>query len=352
MDVMEGYMGRCALITGVTGQDGSYLAELLIAKGYEVHGLRRRSSTFGTERIEHLIFGDQPKLHLHYGDLADGNGLMRLLREIRPNEVYNLAAQSHVRVSFDQPTYTADVTAVGTLRLLEAIRDVQDDTGDQIRFYQASSSEMFGKVVETPQKETTPFYPRSPYAVAKVYSHWITVNYRESYGMHASCGILFNHESPRRGETFVTRKITRAATRIKLGLQKKLFLGNLDAQRDWGFAGDYVEAMWLMLQQDQPDDYVVATNELYSVRDFCEKTFGQLGLNYEDHVEIDPRYYRPAEVDLLLGDSTKDRTQLGWKPGTSFDELVTMMVEEDLTLAEREQLIQHGWKQRPVREAA
>jgi GDPmannose 4,6-dehydratase len=349
---MEGYMGRCALITGVTGQDGSYLAELLIAKGYEVHGLRRRSSTFGTERIEHLIFGDQPKLHLHYGDLADGNGLMRLLREIRPNEVYNLAAQSHVRVSFDQPTYTADVTAVGTLRLLEAIRDVQDDTGDQIRFYQASSSEMFGKVVETPQKETTPFYPRSPYGVAKLYSHWITINYRESYGMHTSCGILFNHESPRRGETFVTRKITRAATRIKLGLQKKLFLGNLDAQRDWGFAGDYVEAMWLMLQQDQPDDYVVATNELYSVRDFCEKTFGQLGLNYEDHVEIDPRYYRPAEVDLLLGDSTKARTQLGWKPGTSFDELVTMMVEEDLTLAEREQLIQHECKQRPVREAA
>lgn len=352
MDVMESYMGQCALITGVTGQDGSYLAELLIAKGYEVHGLRRRSSTFGTERIEHLIFGDQPKLHLHYGDLADGNGLMRLLREIRPHEVYNLAAQSHVRVSFDQPTYTADVTAVGTLRLLEAIRDVQDDTGDKIRFYQASSSEMFGKVVETPQKETTPFYPRSPYGVAKVYSHWITINYRESYGMHASCGILFNHESPRRGETFVTRKITRAATRIKLGLQEKLYLGNLDAKRDWGFAGDYVEAMWLMLQQEQPDDYVVATNELYSVRDFCEKTFGQLGLNYEDHVEIDPRYYRPAEVDLLLGDSTKARTQLGWKPGTSFDELVTMMVEEDLTLAEREQLIQHGWKQRPVREAA
>jgi GDPmannose 4,6-dehydratase len=352
MDVMESYMGQCALITGVTGQDGSYLAELLIAKGYEVHGLRRRSSTFGTERIEHLIFGDQPKLHLHYGDLADGNGLMRLLREIRPHEVYNLAAQSHVRVSFDQPTYTADVTAVGTLRLLEAIRDVQDDTGDKIRFYQASSSEMFGKVVETPQKETTPFYPRSPYGVAKVYSHWITINYRESYGMHASCGILFNHESPRRGETFVTRKITRAATRIKLGLQEKLYLGNLDAKRDWGFAGDYVEAMWLMLQQEQPDDYVVATNELYSVRDFCEKTFGQLGLNYEDHVEIDPRYYRPAEVDLLLGDSTKARTQLGWKPGTSFDELVTMMVEEDLTLAEREQLIQNGCKQRPVREAA
>ena len=345
-------MRRCALITGVTGQDGSYLAELLIAKGYDVHGLRRRSSTFGTERIEHLIFGDQPKLHLHYGDLADGNGLMRLLREIRPTEVYNLAAQSHVRVSFDQPTYTADVTAVGTLRLLEAIRDVQDDTGDQIRFYQASSSEMFGKVVETPQKETTPFYPRSPYGVAKVYSHWITINYRESYGMHASCGILFNHESPRRGETFVTRKITRAATRIKLGLQDKLYLGNLDAQRDWGFAGDYVEAMWLMLQQEQPDDYVVAMNELYSVRDFCDRTFSQLGLNYEDHVEIDPRYYRPAEVDLLLGDSTKAREQLGWNPQTSFDQLVTMMVENDLELARREQLIRTEDRRQPVREAA
>lgn len=329
-------MSRRALITGVTGQDGSYLAELLLAKGYEVHGLRRRSSTFGTERIEHLIFGDNPKLHLHYGDLADGNGLMRLLREIEPHEVYNLAAQSHVRVSFDQPTYTADVTAVGTLRLLEAIRDVQDDTGCQIRFYQASSSEMFGKVVETPQKETTPFYPRSPYGVAKVYSHWITINYRESYDLHASCGILFNHESPRRGETFVTRKITRGATRIKLGLQEKLYLGNLDAKRDWGFAGDYVEAMWLMLQQETPDDYVVATNELYSVRDFCEKTFRQLGLNYEDHVEIDPRYYRPAEVELLLGDSTKACEQLGWKPQTSFEELVEMMVKNDLEVAQQE----------------
>lgn len=337
-------MSRRVLITGITGQDGSYLAELLISKGYEVHGLRRRSSTFGTERIEHLILGDEPKLHLHYGDLSDGNGLMRLLREIEPHEVYNLAAQSHVRVSFDQPTYTADVTAVGTLRLLEAIRDVQDDTGRQIRFYQASSSEMFGKVVETPQKETTPFYPRSPYGVAKVYSHWITINYRESYDLHASCGILFNHESPRRGETFVTRKITRAATRIKLGLQQKLYLGNLDAKRDWGFAGDYVEAMWLMLQQETPDDYVVATNELYSVRDFCQKTFSQLGLNYEDHVEIDPRYYRPAEVELLLGDSTKAFKQLGWKPQTSFDQLVDMMVKKDFGLAQQElhvQKIQH-----------
>jgi len=343
-------MSRRALITGITGQDGSYLAELLISKGYEVHGLRRRSSTFGTERIEHLIHGDEPKLHLHYGDLADGNGLMRLLREIEPHEVYNLAAQSHVRVSFDQPTYTADVTAVGTLRLLEAIRDVQDDTGRQIRFYQASSSEMFGKVVETPQKETTPFYPRSPYGVAKVYSHWITINYRESYDLHASCGILFNHESPRRGETFVTRKITRAATRIKLGLQEKLFLGNLDAKRDWGFAGDYVEAMWLMLQQETPDDYVVATNELYSVRDFCEKTFGQLGLDYEKYVEIDPRFYRPAEVELLLGDSTKAHQQLGWKPQTSFDQLVEMMVKKDLGLAQQQLHMQNA--QHPSIQAA
>jgi GDPmannose 4,6-dehydratase len=347
LDSTSGEVGmqRRALITGVTGQDGSYLAELLIKKGYEVHGLRRRSSTFGTERIEHLIFGDQPGLHLHYGDLSDGNGLMRLLREIRPHEVYNLAAQSHVRVSFDQPAYTADVTAVGTLRLLEAIRDVQDEFGEKIRFYQASSSEMYGKVVETPQKETTPFYPRSPYGVAKVYSHWITVNYRESYGMHASCGILFNHESPRRGETFVTRKITRAAARIKLGLQKTLFLGNLDAQRDWGFAGDYVEAMWLMLQQDEPDDYVVATNELYSVRDFCEQSFSRLGLDYRDHVEIDPRYYRPAEVDLLLGDSSKARTNLGWSPQTSFEQLVDMMVAGDLELARREKLLKSSEQQ-------
>ena len=341
LDSTSGEVGvqRRALITGVTGQDGSYLAELLIQKGYEVHGLRRRSSTFGTERIEHLIFGDQPGLHLHYGDLSDGNGLMRLLRESRPHEVYNLAAQSHVRVSFDQPAYTADVTAVGTLRLLEAIRDVQDEFGEKIRFYQASSSEMYGKVVEAPQKETTPFYPRSPYGVAKVYSHWITVNYRESYGMHASCGILFNHESPRRGETFVTRKITRAAARIKIGLQKTLFLGNLDAQRDWGFAGDYVEAMWLMLQQDEPDDYVVATNELYSVRDFCEMSFSRLGLDYRDHVKIDPRYYRPAEVDLLLGDSSKARMKLGWSPRTSVVQLVDMMVAGDLEVARRETLL-------------
>ena len=345
-------MNRRALVTGVTGQDGSYLAELLYSKGYEVHGLRRRSSTFGTERIEHLIFGEEPKLQLHYGDLSDGNGLMRLIRELEPDEVYNLAAQSHVRVSFDQPAYTADTTAVGTLRLLEAIRDVQDDTGKQIRFYQASSSEMFGKVVETPQKETTPFYPRSPYGVAKVYSHWITINYRESYDLHASCGILFNHESPRRGETFVTRKITRGATRIKLGLQDKLFLGNLDAKRDWGFAGDYVEAMWRMLQQDNPDDYVVATNELYSVRDFCEKTFSRLDLDYRKYVEIDPRFYRPAEVELLLGDATKALTQLNWKPQTSFDQLVDMMCENDLAMAQNELLLSSGNAPNSKRSAA
>jgi len=329
-------MQRRALITGVTGQDGSYLAELLVSKGYAVHGLRRRSSTFGTGRIEHLIHGNDPCVELHYGDLSDASGLARLIRQIRPHEIYNLAAQSHVRVSFDQPAYTADVTAVGTLRILEALRDVQDDTGEQIRFYQASSSEMYGKVVETPQKETTPFYPRSPYGVAKVYGHWITVNYRESYDLHASCGILFNHESPRRGETFVTRKITRAAARIKLGMQDKLHLGNLDAKRDWGFAGDYVEAMWLMLQQPQADDYVVATNELHTVREFCELTFGRLGLDYLDFVEVDPRYFRPAEVDLLLGDATKANKKLGWTPRVSFQELVEMMVDGDLELARRE----------------
>lgn len=331
-----------ALVTGITGQDGSYLAELLLAKGYEVHGLVRRSSTFGTQRIEHLyrdVHETDHPLTLHHGDMADGNGLARLIREIRPTEVYNLAAQSHVRVSFDQPAYTADVTAVGTLRLLEAIRDVQDAIGEQIRFYQASSSEMYGKVVETPQLETTPFYPRSPYGVAKLYAHWITVNYRESYGVHGSCGILFNHESPRRGETFVTRKITRAAARIKLGLQEKLFLGNLDAQRDWGFAGDYVEAMWLMLQQEKPDDYVVSTDETHSVREFCEKTFSRLGLDYNDFVEIDPRYFRPAEVDLLLGSSQKARRQLNWEPRVSFDELVEMMVDADLELAKKEKVL-------------
>jgi GDPmannose 4,6-dehydratase len=333
---------RRALITGITGQDGSYLADLLLSKGYEVHGIVRRSSSFNTGRVEHLYHDRHSSgrpLTLHYGDLADGNCLQRILREVRPNEIYNLAAQSHVRVSFDQPTYTSDVTGVGTLRLLEALRDVQDACGETIRFYQASSSEMYGKVVETPQKETTPFHPRSPYGVAKTYAHWITVNYRESYGLHASCGILFNHESPRRGETFVTRKITRAATRIKLGLQDKLFLGNLDAKRDWGFAGDYVEAMWLMLQQEQPDDYVVATDQTHTVREFCEKAFAKLGLDCDDFIEIDPRYFRPAEVDLLLGDSSKARKQLGWKPKVSFDALVEMMVDADLRLAEQEKLL-------------
>ncbi|MFM8634479.1 MAG: GDP-mannose 4,6-dehydratase [Planctomycetia bacterium] len=331
-----------ALVTGITGQDGSYLAEFLLDKGYEVHGLVRRSSTFGTQRIEHLyrdIHEVGRPLVLHHGDMADGNGLARLIREIRPTEVYNLAAQSHVRVSFDQPTYTADVTAVGTLRLLEAIRDLEDSVGYQVRFYQASSSEMYGKAADVPQSETTRFHPRSPYGVAKLYAHWITINYRESYGLHASCGILFNHESPRRGETFVTRKITRAATRIKLGLQQKLYLGNLDALRDWGFAGDYVEAMWLMLQQDKPDDYVIATDETHSVREFCEKTFGRLGLDYRDFVEIDPRYFRPAEVDLLLGDSRKARSALGWKPRVSFDGLVAMMVDADMELARKEQVL-------------
>jgi len=345
--------GNVALVTGITGQDGSYLAELLLAKGYEVHGLIRRSSTFGTQRIDHIyrdVHDAGPNLTLHYGDMSDGNGLARLIRETRPTEVYNLAAQSHVRVSFDQPAYTADVTAVGTLRLLEAIRDQQDALGRPIRFYQASSSEMFGEAVESPQTEATPFHPRSPYGVAKLYAHWITINYRESYGLHASCGILFNHESPRRGETFVTRKITRAAARIKLGLQRRLYLGNLDARRDWGFAGDYVEAMWLMLQQDEPDDYVVSSDETFTVREFCERAFGRLGLDYRDVVEIDPRYFRPAEVDLLLGRSTKARTRLGWKPRVSFDDLVAMMVDADLDHARREQvLIEAGHEGGPDR---
>ncbi|QDU32283.1 GDP-mannose 4,6-dehydratase [Poriferisphaera corsica] len=333
---------NCALITGITGQDGSYLAELLLEKGYEVHGLIRRSSTFSTERIDHIYADPHEsgvRLHLHYADLTDGAGLSRVIREVKPTEVYNLGAQSHVRVSFDQPVYTADAVGVGALNLLEAIRDYQDLSGEKVRYYQASSSEMFGKVAEVPQKETTPFHPRSPYGVAKVYAHWITVNYRESYDMHASCGILFNHESPRRGETFVTRKITRAVGRIKCGLQDKLYLGNIDALRDWGFAGDYVEMMWRMLQQDTPDDYVVATGEMYSVRQFCEKAFSRVGLNYEDYVEVDPRYYRPAEVEQLLGDPAKAKKQLDWVPQTSFDELVNMMVDNDLDLAKREKTL-------------
>ncbi len=331
-----------ALITGITGQDGSYLAELLLAKGYDVHGLIRRSSSFNTSRIDHCYRDPHErgaKLHLHYADLTDANGLSKIVRQVKPTEVYNLGAQSHVRVSFDQPIYTSEATGMGAVRLLEAVRDYQESSGYQIRYYQASSSEQYGKVVETPQTETTPFYPRSPYGVAKLYAHWITVNYRESYGLHASCGILFNHESPRRGETFVTRKITRAVGRIKVGLQKKLYLGNLDAKRDWGFAGDYVEAMWLMLQQAEPDDYVVATGETHPVSEFCEKAFGRVGLNFKDFVEIDPRYFRPAEVDLLLGDPSKANAKLGWKPKVGFDELVGMMVDTDMDLAEREQTL-------------
>jgi len=337
-------MTRRALITGITGQDGSYLAEQLIEKGYEVHGLVRRSSTFGTERIDHLYLDSHvkaAKLFLHYGDLSDGNALSRLLHEVHPTEVYNLGAQSHVAVSFENPIYTADVDAIGTLRLLEAIRM----TDPAIRFYQASSSEMYGKVVETPQSETTPFHPRSPYAVAKVYGFWQTVNYREAYDLFACSGILFNHESPRRGETFVTRKITRAAARIKLGLQRKLYLGNLDAERDWGFAGDYTKAMWLILQQDEPDDFVIATGERHSVREFAARTFSLLDLEWEQHIEVDPRYLRPAEVDLLQGDSAKARKTLGWKPEVSFDRLVEMMVDADMNLAKQERaLVDAGLK--------
>jgi len=330
-----------ALITGITGQDGSYLAELLLSKGYEVHGIIRRSSSFNTDRIDHIYRDPHEggRLRLHYGDLSDGNNLSRLMQEIKPDEVYNLGAQSHVRVSFDQPIYTVDVDATGVLKMLEAIRVFQEWSGKQVRFYQASSSEMFGKVQEVPQKETTPFWPRSPYGCAKVFGHWITVNYRESYGMHASCGILFNHESPRRGETFVTRKITRAVGRIKLGLQKKLYMGNIDALRDWGFAGDYVEAMWLMLQQPEADDYVIATGKMISVRQFAELAFGQVGLDYRDFIEIDPRYFRPAEVEQLLGDMTKAKTKLNWVPKTSVEELARMMVETDLELAQREKTL-------------
>ncbi len=326
-----------ALITGITGQDGSYLTEFLLNKGYEVYGIIRRSSSFNTERIDHLYKDphEKPNLKLLYGDLNDSSSLAEIVHSVNPDEVYNLGAQSHVRVSFDIPEYTSEITGIGALRLLEAIRR----TGCKTRFYQASSSELFGKAAEIPQTEKTPFYPRSPYGCAKLYSYWITVNYRESYNLFACNGILFNHESPRRGETFVTRKITRAATRIKLGLQDKLYMGNLDAKRDWGFAGDYVEAMWMMLQADEPDDFVVATGETYSVREFLEKVFKTLGLNWEKHVEIDPKYYRPAEVDILLGDSSKIRKKLGWKPKVSFDGLVKMMVEHDLDLAKKEKAV-------------
>ena len=326
-----------ALITGITGQDGSYLTELLLEKGYEVYGIIRRSSTFGTGRIDHLYKDPHlnPSLKLIYGDLTDGGSLSTILNDCQPDEVYNLGAQSHVRVSFDQPIYTVNTDGLGTLRLLEAIRMMKKVP----KFYQASSSEMYGKVLETPQSETTPFYPRSPYACAKVYSFWQAVNYREAYGMFTCNGILFNHESPRRGETFVTRKITRAATRIKLGLQDKLYLGNLDAKRDWGFAGDYVEAMWLMLQQDEPDDYVIATGQTYSVRQFLDAVFGYLDMDWEQYVEIDPRYCRPTEVDLLLGDASKAKKILKWEPKISFQELAQMMTQADMELAKKEKVL-------------
>jgi GDPmannose 4,6-dehydratase len=324
---------KSALITGITGQDGSYLTELLLEKGYEVHGIIRRTSTFNTDRIDHVYQDphlEDTRLFLHYGDLTDGTSLRRLLEKIQPNEVFNLGAQSHVRISFDEPEYTVDAVGVGTLRLLEALRDYQQRTGQEIRFYQAGSSEMFGLVQEVPQKETTPFYPRSPYACAKVYAHWQTVNYRESYDLFACNGILFNHESPRRGETFVTRKITRAIARIVDQKQQKLYLGNLDAKRDWGYAKDYVRAMWLMLQQDAPDDYVVATGETYSVKEFLELAFSYVNLNWEDYVEFDERYLRPTEVDLLIGDPSKAKSKLGWEPSVNFEGLVKLMVDADL----------------------
>ncbi len=330
-----------ALITGITGQDGSYLAELLLGKGYEVYGIIRRSSSFHTGRIDHLYKDphEQPALKLIYGDLTDGGDLATVVNEIQPDEVYNLGAQSHVRVSFDMPIYTADVDALGTLRLLEAIRGMKNHP----RFYQASSSEMYGKVVESPQTEQTPFHPRSPYGCAKVYGYWQTVNYREAYDLFACNGIMFNHESPRRGETFVTRKITRAATRIKLGLQKDLYLGNVDAKRDWGFAGDYVEAMWLMLQQDKPDDYVIATGENHSVREFLDEVFGHLDMDWSEYVKTDPKYFRPAEVDILLGDPGKAKKELGWQPKVTFKELAQMMTEADMKLAEEEKILKdHG----------
>jgi GDPmannose 4,6-dehydratase len=326
-----------ALITGITGQDGSYLAELLLCKGYEVHGLIRRASTFNTDRIDHLYkdFHDpQARVYLHYGDLAVSGPLTDLLQEIKPDEIYHLGAQSHVRVSFDMPEYTGDVTGLGTIRLLEAIRK----TGIKTRFYQASSSEMFG-AAPPPQSEATPFQPRSPYAAAKVYAYYVARNYRDAYQLFATNGILFNHESPRRGETFVTRKIPRAAARIKLGLQEKLYLGNLEAKRDWGFAGDYVEAMWLILQQDRPDDYVIATGETHSVREFAEKVFAKLDLDYKQHVAIDPRYFRPTEVDVLLGDASKARKALGWRPKVGFEELIAMMVAADREIAEKEKTL-------------
>jgi GDPmannose 4,6-dehydratase len=331
-------MAKRALITGITGQDGSFLAELLLEKGYDVFGIIRRSSSFNTGRIDHLYLDPHEasaRLKLIYGDLNDSSSLNKILRTVEPDEIYNLGAQSHVRVSFDIPEYTAEVTGLGTTRILEAIREV----GIKPKFYQASSSELYGKVVETPQTEKTPFYPRSPYACAKAYAYYITVNYRESYGLFACNGILFNHESERRGETFVTRKITRAATRIKLGLQSKLYLGNLDARRDWGHARDYVEAMWLMMQHDVADDFVIATGEAHSVREFVAETFALLKLDWREYVAIDPRYYRPAEVDLLQGDASKARNVLGWKPKVDFKTLVRLMVEHDMKIAEQEKIL-------------
>jgi GDPmannose 4,6-dehydratase len=330
-----------ALITGITGQDGSYLSELLLSKGYTVHGIVRRSSSFNTERINHLYADPHEsgrRLILHYGDLTDSSVLRRIIEKALPDEIYNLGAQSHVKVSFELPEYTADTDALGTLRLLEAVRDHIEHTGRRVRFYQAGSSEMFG-AAPPPQNEETPFYPRSPYAVSKVAAHWYAVNYREAYNLFVSNGILFNHESPRRGETFVTRKITRALTRIRLGLQDKLFLGNLDAKRDWGFAGDYVQAMWLMLQQPEPGDFVIATGKSFSVRQFLEEAASSLDLDWRRFVEIDPQYFRPTEVDYLLGDSTKARETLNWIPKTSFKTLVSMMVESDLRLARDEMYV-------------
>jgi len=344
-------MSKRALITGITGQDGSFLTELLLEKGYEVFGIIRRSSSFNTARIDHLYrdpHEQDTRLRLFFGDLNDSSSLNTIIRQTQPDEIYNLGAQSHVRVSFDVPEYTAEVTALGTVRLLEGIREI----GIQPKFYQASSSELFGKVIETPQNEQTPFYPRSPYGCAKAYAYHITVNYREAYGLFACNGILFNHESERRGETFVSRKITRAATRIKLGIQNKLYLGNLDARRDWGYAADYVEAMWLMMQAEKPDDYVIATGVTHSVREFLDATFGYLDLDWNQYVEIDPRYYRPAEVDLLQGDPGKARRELGWEPRVSFEEMVKLMVDHDLELAHQEQTHEAGIAARKTAQTA
>jgi GDPmannose 4,6-dehydratase len=347
-------MMKRALLTGITGQDGSYLAELLLKKGYEVHGVMRRASTFNTDRIDHIYqdpHESQVRLFLHYGDLCDGTALRRVIERVRPHEIYNLGAQSHVKVSFDEPEYTADADALGTLRLLESVRDYTDRTNEPVKFYQAGSSEMFGSA-PSPQNEETPFHPRSPYGVSKLAAHWYAVNYREAYGLFICNGILFNHESPRRGETFVTRKVTRAAARIKLGLQDKLYLGNLDAVRDWGFAGDYVEAMWLMLQQPQPDDYVVATGIAHSVRELVEEAFSIVNIDWRNHVVLDERYLRPAEVDDLRGDASKARRVLGWQPRMMFPELIRSMIESDLQLAAQEKILADSGHVVPMRGAS